>query len=172
MSSTPKNNKIACGVSRRHGRTASLIALIATSHLLVGCTEPSTASTALEKGLVPRVIDWSKSSQDSLKLSDIFDLRPYDAVCIVPEYNCLNSIKDGAVRNVEEYHSSFGKCVPEFNTAIMITENNTAHAVVINRNILGFDVNFTGKCVKAHKAVFSKIEISPNGFPVSRLEER
>ena len=111
---------------------------------------PSPASQELEQDFVPRILAWSKAGG----VFDVANALPrgaYDRVCVIPEYNCLDRQK--TLGRINEYHSSFGMCVPENNSALVLIRGDTAHAVLIDRARLGFDVLSGGKCVAAAKAV-------------------
>src|SRR4051812_15139173 len=91
---------------------------LATLLLLSACAlTPSDESREMEKKLVPSMLAWSRSGV-------VFELqgatRKHGAVCILPEYNCLG---DKSAVQADEFHSSFGRCVPENHSALVLVAN-------------------------------------------------
>lgn len=138
--------------------------------LLSACTRPSPVSNALEVDLVPQLIAWSKVGGE-FDLAKALPEGAYDRVCIVNGYNCLDSQKN--LGRVDEYHSTFGMCVPENNQALVLVGNQKAHAALVNGAQLEFYVpSFDGNCVTASRAILrSNLQPDLKAQSVELLEQ-
>lgn len=132
--------------------------LAATAILASGCDRirPSADTAKMESELVPKIVAWSKTTEPTLKISRAFNVDRYQTICIVPDYNCINSVKVSTIGKVDQYYSSFGKCIPENKSAIMIVGDSSAHAVLVDMSDVHFDVPFSGTCVKASMSVLRR----------------
>jgi len=149
------------------------VALLIALQVISACSlnDPSATSNKLETDIVPKIIEWSKSAETPLDLSSLLNPQVIDAVCIVPDYNCIDTIeRNNLVSSVDRYHSSFGKCVDEGKSAIVLVSNNTAHAALIHKNDLDFALPYVGRCVEASGATFKSRSKSPTGVPIVSLE--
>jgi hypothetical protein len=120
--------------------------------LLAACgPAPSAQSVELETKLIPKIQAWSISGPPIFDLAAALRARKYEAVCVIPDYHCLDDQK--GIGRIDEYHSSFGMCIPEGSHALMLIGENKAHAALIKRTTLDFDIPGPGgKCVPSAKA--------------------
>lgn len=128
--------------------------------------EPSAESTRLQTDFIPKIVQWSKGSELELKLARVFDLSDYKSICIVPDYNCLDSVKNSATVGIIDYNSSFGKCVPENHLAFMVIGRDRAHAAILDKDQVHFDVLAHGTCANASTAVLRKRNDRPGRAPL------
>ena len=139
--------------------------------LLSACeATPSTASMELEAKIVPKIAAWSKSGGSTFNLAGEISASRYEEVCVLPEYQCLGH--QMANRRVDEYHSSFGKCVPENSSALIFIKKQIAHAVVVDRATLRFDESSDGTCVSAASAVLRTAREPEGQPPIAVLEQQ
>lgn len=139
-----------------------------------GChpVEPSPVSEELETVVIPAVVAWSRSGAATLDLRSYMQLGADDKICMMSEYDCLNHLNVYFVNGVMEYHSSFGKCVPENKLALIVIQKGIVHAAVIDRTQTKFDALSQPKCVKATKAVLRRFLPEPGRASLVRLEEQ
>jgi hypothetical protein len=137
--------------------------------ILSACT-PSVSDEArdIDATLVPSIVAWSKTG-------GVFDLQAnltskYDAVCFVPEYNCVSGTSSGVI--ADEVYSTFGGCVPENKSALVLVARDKAHAALIDSTIVRIDGPSQQKCVSA-SSVILRSRGSEAGEPaVVSLEQR
>jgi len=124
----------------------------------------------IEAKLIPKIVAWSKSGEPVLNLAGFFPAGEYETVCIIPDYRCLHDQED--LGRIDEYHSSFGRCIPENDFALMLVGDHKAHAALIDGAALRFDVPFYGKCVPASDAVLRTAKKSDSQRPIASLEQQ
>jgi hypothetical protein len=150
-------------------------ALLALAALAVAsCSQairPSDESRILEETLVPRVLQWANGSNESFSLSEFSRARGYDLVCLVREYQMLNSVEKRAGMAVDTYYSTFGDRVPEGQVALLARKGGSAHAALVYSRTVGFDFPSDPMCVLAVKAKLIRVPDPARSATIVRLEE-
>ena len=138
------------------------IAVVGLVAFAAGCgfVEPSAQSNQLENAAIPRIVAWSSSGEATLNLSRVSNLGTYEAICLVPEYHCLDDVQSGEIEGgITGFHSSFDKCVPENSIALMIVSNHQAHAALLDRRGAFSNMSAFGKCVQAPEAMLRRTSV-------------
>lgn len=153
-----------------HMKSVALLPIVMLS-LLSAC-QPGSSPTSreLETRLIPKIIAWSKSREPVFSLAENFPAGKFELVCVVPDYRCLRHQK--GTGRIDVYHSSFGNCIPENSSAIMLVSDNKAHAALIEMETLRIDVPYLGKCVSAADAILRMTTEPDVRFPMAALEQR
>lgn len=153
------------------GKRAFTLAAIVL--LTSGCDRirPSADTAKMERELVPKITAWAKTSESTLKISNVFDADRYQTVCIIPDYNCIDSVNNSATAKVDRYYSSFGKCIPENRFAIMVVRDGSAHAVLVGANDVRFDIPYSGTCVKASRSILRRNPHRADAVPIVSIGE-
>ena len=147
-------------------RTSFLVVLFA---ITAACdsTGPSSQSTKLEQDIVPKLTAWSEGNEQTLELHALSNLGMFESICLVPEYTCLNGPRNNSVTtSITEFHTSFGKCVPENKVAVMVVQNDVGHAALVDRSGAFRNTISYATCDKSSRAVLRR-----GGAPSVEIQE-
>ena len=123
---------------------------IAVLTLMSACTpSPSEESRAMEATLIPELVAVSKRG-GVFRLGSALSGN-YDAICVVSEYNCLHDVR--ILANLNELRSSFGWCVPENHSAVVLVAEGRGHAALVESWNVTFAGPSQGQCVSASGAL-------------------
>jgi hypothetical protein len=125
--------------------------------------------------VVPKIAAWLNSDEPIFNLAGALPAGQHTKVCILPDYQCLGSgtlLGDVTNRQSRVYRSSFGSCVPENSSALMLVSEDATHAALINGSILRFDGPSDGVCVSAASAFLRTAREPVGRTPVVTLQQR
>lgn len=139
--------------------------------LMSGChqTEASGTSKALQQDTIPQLVTWSKAGGE-FDLAKALPVGSFDRLCVIPEYNCLDSNK--VMGRLDAYHSDFGQCIPENMTALVLIGDRQAHAALVDGRRLRFTGFSSGECVAASRAMLRSNPEEHRRAQVAGLFER
>lgn len=140
---------------------------------LVACAprpqNPSPESKFLQSQLVPAMNQWSKTSSPVMPLNEIAEIRSFDYLCAVPEYQDHSSI-EAELPNVKNYRGSTGEMVPETRIAVIGVKGNAAHVAYLRRNPLTI-YGHARRCYRASHAVLQRQRRQGTNLPWASLGE-
>lgn len=142
----------------RHSVPLALLGLVT---VLCSCSpvEKSAESEFLQKSVAPQIGQWAAGPEATFSLATISLDRGYDAFCLAPEYYPLSSVEKHVSTPIVDYHSNFGRHIPEMRMALVALRGGSAHAALLNVSDIEFrqvDFEHPPKCVDARRAAFEK----------------
>lgn len=144
------------GTPRALSKRATLYAL----SILAACSPSSQSSEDseyIQQIIVPQLVEWANGEGQTYSFTNLARLQNYDAICLVSEYDRLESIEGYLNQEFEMYGSDLGVAVPEGRVAIIAVENRSAHVAYVDLKDIGFEIPAERPCLSGDRVILRRV---------------